>query len=341
MMNQTHKNMENKQLLLSPGYISGLTQADGSFFCSLILSKKHRYGIQFRPKFTITADLESKYVVNNIQSFFNCGKITVNNKNYTAEFEVVKLEELQKIIIPHFNNHPVFCAKLHAFNLFTEIVNALYHKEKRTLEGRKELLKLSLSMNFTTNRKIERINTLKALLSIDSLDTVIKENKNKNKNKIKKVKGISSPITNEFISGFIDGDGSFFISFQKDGKIKTGFNLTNDFESKPLLVNIRKKFNMIGTINKGTKNELVFTVNGLNQINNILIPFMDKYSIFTEKASHYDKFKIVSLLLKNDKPLTLESKLNIVELAYEMNKKGKHRIMGKSDYIKLLKDIIY
>ena len=58
---------------LTPGYISGLTQTDGSFFCSIILSSKHRFGIQFRPKFTITADLDSKYVLDNIKLYFNCG----------------------------------------------------------------------------------------------------------------------------------------------------------------------------------------------------------------------------------------------------------------------------
>jgi len=64
---------------MSPGYISGLTQTDGSFFCSMILSPKH--GIQFRPKFTITADLNSKYVLNSIQSFLNCGKVNINKQN--------------------------------------------------------------------------------------------------------------------------------------------------------------------------------------------------------------------------------------------------------------------
>ena len=44
---------------LSPGYISGLAQTDGSFFCSVVISTKHRFGLQFRPKFTLTADLDS------------------------------------------------------------------------------------------------------------------------------------------------------------------------------------------------------------------------------------------------------------------------------------------
>lgn len=149
-----NQNFANK-FILSPGYISGLTQTDGSFFCSVILSPKHRFGIQFRPKYTITADLDSKYVLDSIQAYFNCGIVTVNNQKHTAEFVVNKLEDLNNIIIPHFNIYSVFCGKLHAFKLFKEIVTALFNKEKRTLEERRELLKLALSMNKTNNRTIE------------------------------------------------------------------------------------------------------------------------------------------------------------------------------------------
>lgn len=313
--------------ILSPDYISGLTQTDGSFFCSIILSKNHRFGMQFRPKFTITADLDSKYVLDNIKLFLNCGKVTINKQNYTAEFEVVRLEELYNIIIPHFTNYPVFCAKLHAFNLFKEIVIALFNKDKRTIEGRRELLKLALSMNITTNRTEDRIEHLFSLLGIT-------EDKDKEL-LVNNITEISNPLTNGFISGVIDGDGSFYISFNKDGKIKTGFSITNDKSSKPLLEIIQKQLNNIGSIQEGTKKELIYTVNGLNQIINTLIPFMDENPIFSERALHYNKFKIVSLLLKNEQPLSLESKLKIVELAYDMNKKGKRRNLDKTEYIDL------
>ena len=160
------KNQILKVFILSPGYISGLTQTDGSFFCSIVISPKHRFGLQFRPKFTITADLNSKYVLDSIKSYFNCGNVTINTKNFTAEFEVVRIEELYNIIIPHFISHPVFCAKLHAFNLFEKIVLTLINKEKRTIEGRRELLKMALSMNITNNRKQERLDLLYSLLNI-------------------------------------------------------------------------------------------------------------------------------------------------------------------------------
>ncbi len=70
----------------------------------------------------------------------------------------------------------------------------------------------------------------------------------------------------------------------------------------------------IGAINEGSKNELgrAAPVTGLNQITEVLIPFMDNSPIFSERASHYLNFKTVSLLLKTEKFLNLESKLKIV-----------------------------
>lgn len=41
-------------------------------------------------------------------------------------------------------------------------------------------------------------------------------------------------------------------------------------------------------------------------------------------------------MLKKENPLSLQSKLGIVELAYNMNKDGKRRIISKSEYIELL-----
>jgi hypothetical protein len=79
-MNQISFIEDANKFILSPGYICGLTQTDGSFFCSIIVSPRHRFGIQFRPKYTITADLYSKYVLEKIQEYFNCGLVTVNKK---------------------------------------------------------------------------------------------------------------------------------------------------------------------------------------------------------------------------------------------------------------------
>lgn len=332
---ETFTKSDEINFTLSPGYISGLTQSDGSFFCSLLKSSKHRFGIQFRPRFTITADLDSKYILDSIKTYFNCGNVTINEKNYTAEFLVDKIGDLYNIIIPHFFNYPVYCGKLHAFNLFTKIVTALFNKNNRSIEGRRELLYLAISMNVASNRKEDRVDALLSLLGVTELkDKELLMFPYINEGDIKH-------ISNDHIAGIIDGDGSFFISFQTDGTIKTGFNITSDKNSKYLLEKIQLQLENIGSIHEGSKNELVYTVNGINQIIDVLIPFMDNNPIFSEKAMHYSKFRTVSHMLgkKKEQPLTLQSKLNIVELAYDMNKKGKRRLMSKLEYINLLKQL--
>lgn len=339
-MNQNFEKPQSQILLfkLSPDYISGLTQADGSFFCSIKIAPKHLFGIQFQPKFTITADFDSKFILESIQSYFNCGNITINTKKHTAEFGVVRLTELYNIIIPHFNNYPIFCAKYHAFKLFSKIVTALFNKEKRNIQERRELLKLALSMNITTNRKIETIDKLFTILGVDEEASEFLAQRNKDI--IEKILLLNSEkiiVSNNFISGFIDGDGSFFISFQINGEIKTGFNITNDLFSKPLLEIVKQKIGNIGSIREGTKKELVYTVTGLNQIVDFLIPFIDKHPVFSEKSNHYVKFRTISIMLKRENPLNLESKLNAIDLAYNMNKKGKHRNLNKSQYIEIVR----
>ena len=191
----------------------------------------------------------------------------------------------------------------------------------------------ALSMNRTTNRNIDRLQLLFSLLEISFTEGMEKLERAKNEYKNS---SIYHSISSDFISGMIDGDGSFFISFQKDGDIKTGFNLTSDSYSRPLLDVIKQILNGAGSINIGSKNELRLSITGLNQIINILIPFVESNPLFSERASHFLNFKKVSLILKKEYPLSLQTKLMIIEEFYNMNKEGKRRKIDKLEYIKIL-----
>lgn len=326
-------NQKTKKFVLTPGYISGLTQTDGSFFCAINITPKNT--LVFSPKFTITADLDSKYVLDEIQAYFNCGSVRVIIKNHTAEFIVYRAIDLQNIIIPHFIKYPVFCAKLHAFKLIQQIVTIKLNK-KTTIENQRKMLQLSLSMNLTNNRTEERINLLYSILGVTKLE---------DKALIPILPSIlkvePGACSNDFISGIIDGDGSVFVSFQSNGIIKTGFNITSDRNSISLFEEIQRIFKGVGAINEGTKNELVYALTGNKHLTNIIIPFIDENPLFSERALHYEKFKTVTLFLKEHKPLdiTLENKLEIVELCYNMNKGGKHRKYTKAEYIAILVEI--
>src|ERR1700684_3865757 len=113
--------MNQLKFKLTPGYITGLTQTDGCFSCGFIVNNLKV--LYFQPVFLITADLTCKFVLDEICKYFGCGNVTIHKLNNTANFTVTKTDDLLNIIIPHFNENPLFCAKLHAFELFKLIIN--------------------------------------------------------------------------------------------------------------------------------------------------------------------------------------------------------------------------
>lgn len=332
-MNQTSGQLIN----ITPDYISGLTQTDGSFSCSLKSSKSCRFGIQFSPEFNISAEIGSKHVLELIQKYFGCGIIYTNPKTNSALFVVTKLSDIYTIILPHFIKYPVYCAKLHAFKLFTKIVSALYNKEMKSLEERRELLRMALSMNPFSNRKSERINLLWSHLSIyeDKDKYLINlELPNPDQLEIK--------ISDQWITGAIDGDGSFYVSFGSNGSIIPTFTFTNDTYSFPLINSIKNRLNGIGSISKvKDKNAIRYKITSLKDMITHLIPMIDNSPLISERADYYYIFKKVCLKLNEltKQKVSLETKLELVELAYDSNGKGSTRKLSKSEYILLLKQL--
>ena len=280
---------------INPWYITGLVQADGSFFC--ILSKKTNalFGLQFRPKFSITMDLDSMNVLVFIHDYFGCGSIHTNVKTHSAEYIVDNKQDILNIIIPHFLTYSLVLDKLHSFKLFKEIVTSLVENTDRSAKDRAVLLNKALSINVVTQRTIERIDSLYLMLGI------------KNGSSIPLIPNTDTTLVREihdtFIAGFIDGDGSFSVSFNQDGTQRLQVSLVGSKSIEPLLVYIKSKLSDVGSIQ--TKATVVrWIVNGLQQVRSVIIPFIDKELLLTEKSVHYKIFREVCFIL-NGSVLTL------------------------------------
>lgn len=91
---------------INPWYISGLTQADGSFFCVVTKKTNAKFGLVFRPTYTLTRDLNSINILTLVQNYFGCGNIKVNTLTHSAELVITKKSDLIEIIIPHFLAYP-------------------------------------------------------------------------------------------------------------------------------------------------------------------------------------------------------------------------------------------
>lgn len=134
-----------------------------------------------------------------------------------------------------------------------------------------------------------------------------------------------------YISGFVDGEGSFLVSFQQRAKMSTGiearpsFTISQHRRNKEILFQICEYFGCGGIRFNKSDQTYKYEVRSLKELCQIIIPHFEKNSLKTSKASDFEKFKIICGLMKSNKHLSTGGIKEIIELAYSMNNFGARR----------------
>lgn len=119
-------------------------------------------------------------------------------------------------------------------------------------------------------------------------------NKNNNTPQKRRITIKSKPVLNPyFVTGFVDGEGSFSIRIRKDSKAILGFRVNLVFsiaaqvnvENLKLLENIKAFFGGIGSISKVAGNLYIYEVSSLIHFHKIRNHF-DNYPLETTKLIH-------------------------------------------------------
>jgi hemolysin-activating ACP:hemolysin acyltransferase len=96
------------------------------------------------------------------------------------------------------------------------------------------------------------------------------------------------------------------------------FNLTQSKEEVELFYEIQK-FLGVGIVHKN-RNNVTYTVSSVKDIIEVIVPLFDSCFLRGGKLVSYRIFKEVVLMMKDKKHLTLEGLIQIIDLAYFMNK---------------------
>lgn len=106
-----------------------------------------------------------------------------------------------------------------------------------------------------------------------------------------------------WFTGFIDGDGCFFINITK-GTTKIGyvinlnFNVTQHIRDS-VLFNFIQKWLGCGTVFEISKdNRVNFVVKKFTDITNIIIPIFDKHSLQSTKLDDFKYFRLAADLIE-------------------------------------------
>ena len=142
-----------------------------------------------------------------------------------------------------------------------------------------------------------------------------------------------SPLDEYFIIGLIDGDGSFYVTFQSNKLINFGFQITQSRSDVELLLRVKAYFNC-GEIayEKGT-NIAKYRVLGIHDLHTYIIPFADKYPLYTLKKFQYMAFKKALEIYMKNPILSDENRKLIIDLVYNIYMNGEKRKMTKEEYL--------
>src|SRR5437773_1373367 len=92
-------------------YISGFVDGEGCFCVSFQPSRRHRFGWEVRPSFSVSQNAERGQLLFTIQALWGCGSIRPDRSDKTIKFEVRMIRDLVEKVLPHFKNYPLLSSK--------------------------------------------------------------------------------------------------------------------------------------------------------------------------------------------------------------------------------------
>ena len=239
-----------------------------------------------------------------IQDFFGTGSITINKD--TVNYQVTSMKDMLRVI-EHFNKYPLRTQKQIDFLLFTKAYDLIINKSHLT--DLQSLVNIRASMN----KGLPEILTLE----FPETNPVIIPEFISIRNKLFDM--------NYWIAGFVTGEGCFFVKTSQSKTHKLGlsvglnFIVVQNIRDIGIMEEIKTIFDC-GSITINESSAVVrYSVSKLSDVQNKIIPFLDKYSIIGEKVKDYEDFKKVSNLMTNKSHLTKEGLDEILAIKSKMN----------------------
>ena len=150
-------------------YISGYVDGEGCFCVSFQPSKRHRFGWEVRPSFSVSQNADRAQSLYLIQRIWGCGHIRPDRSDYTLKYEVRNIQDLMGKVIPHFRNFPLQSAKqadVERFDAICQQVAAGQHLERIGFE---QIVRIAMQMNPTGKRKYPGSEILRSLRSDEGI----------------------------------------------------------------------------------------------------------------------------------------------------------------------------
>ena len=153
-----------QERLITPDWVVGFVDGEGCFSLSLVRQaggasrRGYRLGWQVSPRFAVTQGERSRWALEGLWRFFGVGAVYRNrrfddHKEDLLRFDVSRLTELNDVIVPFFEAHPLRTAKGFDFSQFKCCLDIINRGGHTTRDGLIRILELAETMNHRKSRQ--------------------------------------------------------------------------------------------------------------------------------------------------------------------------------------------
>ena len=137
-------------------YLSGFVDGEGCFCVSINRSKRHKFGWEVRPSFSVSQNSNRVNILELLKEKFKCGAIRPDRSDKTLKFEVRSIDDLVGKVIPHFKRYPLLSNKQSEFERFAVICRMMQERKHLTIDGIRKILEVTRTINLSGKKKFLR-----------------------------------------------------------------------------------------------------------------------------------------------------------------------------------------
>jgi hypothetical protein len=138
------------------------------------------------------------------------------------------------------------------------------------------------------------------------------------------VQSHSRKLEAQWVVGFVDGEGCFFVGINKHPEMTSGFQVLPEFtvvqhQRDVQLLYALKEFFGCGVVRTNHAERMAYRVRSLDHLNEKVIPFFDQHPLKSKKRVDFVKFRRVLHLMTMGEHLTSKGIEKIRAVAETMN----------------------
>jgi hypothetical protein len=132
-----------------------------------------------------------------------------------------------------------------------------------------------------------------------------------------------SKLNPYYVTGFVDGEGSFIITVNPNSKHKTNYRVKATFsiglhERDLPLLNLIQNYFGVGSVTKQGKESFQYRVSSVKELE-LIISHFDRYPLITKKHADFLLFKQAVHIMKQGEHLNMEGLKNVLALKASIN----------------------